>query len=144
MAAKAHRPAGSPVTPRQMHRVSGEKFPSDSPGNDRHSHPVRYPPTKRLSSLKYVPNDKKIAGGRLERTIPIQFTIGEGLHIGMDVGSAVDFTYALPFAFTGKIEKVTVELKPAASRWRSIRFVSDSYRAAISGRSMTASDPKPP
>jgi hypothetical protein len=29
----------------------------------------------------------------------------------MDTGSAVDFTYALPFAFTGKVEKVTVELK---------------------------------
>ena len=29
----------------------------------------------------------------------------------MDVGSPVDFTYKLPFAFTGTIEKVTVELK---------------------------------
>ena len=29
----------------------------------------------------------------------------------MNVGSAVDFTYTLPFKFTGKIEKVTVELK---------------------------------
>ena len=29
----------------------------------------------------------------------------------MDTGSAVDFTYKLPFAFTGKIEKVAVELK---------------------------------
>jgi arylsulfatase len=33
----------------------------------------------------------------------------------MDVGSAVDFTYKLPFAFTGKIEKVTVELTAKAS-----------------------------
>jgi arylsulfatase len=30
----------------------------------------------------------------------------------MDVGSAVDFTYKLPFTFTGKIEKVTVDLAP--------------------------------
>ena len=30
----------------------------------------------------------------------------KGLDIGMDVGSPVDFTYELPFAFTGKIEKV--------------------------------------
>jgi len=28
------------------------------------------------------------------------------LDIGMDVGSPIDFTYELPFAFTGKIEKV--------------------------------------
>jgi arylsulfatase len=33
------------------------------------------------------------------------------MDVGMDVGSAVDFTYKLPFAFTGKIEKVTYELK---------------------------------
>jgi arylsulfatase len=28
----------------------------------------------------------------------------------MDVGSPVDFTYALPFAFTGTIEKVHLKL----------------------------------
>jgi arylsulfatase len=57
-------------------------------------------------------NGKKVAGGRLKRTIPIQFSLGEGVDIGMDIGSPIDFTYELPFAFTGKIEKVTVELKP--------------------------------
>jgi hypothetical protein len=61
-------------------------------------------------------NGKKIAQGRLERTIPIQFSLGEGLDVGQDVGSAVDFTYKMPFVFTGKIEKVTVELKPEASK----------------------------
>ena len=30
--------------------------------------------------------------------------------IGMDVGSPIDFTYKLPFAFTGKIEKVKIDL----------------------------------
>ena len=55
-------------------------------------------------------NGNKIAEGRLERTVPIQFSLGEGLDIGMDVGSAVDFTYKLPFTFTGTIEKVTIEL----------------------------------
>ena len=29
----------------------------------------------------------------------------------MDVGSPVDFTYKLPFKFTGKVEKVVVELR---------------------------------
>jgi arylsulfatase len=53
---------------------------------------------------------KTIAEGRLERTIPIQFSLGEGVDIGMDAGSPVDFTYKLPFAFTGKIEKVKIDL----------------------------------
>jgi arylsulfatase len=56
-------------------------------------------------------NDKTIAQGRLEKTIPIQFSLGEGVDIGTDVGSPVDFTYKLPFTFTGKIEQVTVELR---------------------------------
>ena len=48
---------------------------------------------------------------RLTRTIPIQISLNEGLDIGEDAGSPVDFTYKLPYKFTGKIEKVTVELK---------------------------------
>ncbi len=56
-------------------------------------------------------NGKAVAQGKLERTAPYSLSIGEGLDVGEDVGSAVDFTYKLPFKFTGKIEKVTVELK---------------------------------
>lgn len=55
---------------------------------------------------------KSVAEGRLERTVPIQFAIFEGLDIGMDNGSAVDWTYQMPFKFTGKIAKVDVEVKP--------------------------------
>jgi len=55
-------------------------------------------------------NGKTFAEGRLEKTIPIAFSLGEGLDVGMDVGSPVDFTYKLPFAFTGKIEKVKIDL----------------------------------
>ena len=56
-------------------------------------------------------NGVKVAKGHLERTIPLQISLGEGMDIGEDVGSAVDFTYKLPFKFTGKIEKVTIDLK---------------------------------
>jgi arylsulfatase len=56
-------------------------------------------------------NGSKLAEGRLEKTIPNKMSICEGLDIGMDVGSPVDFTYKPPFAFTGKIEKVTIDLK---------------------------------
>ncbi|VTR91247.1 arylsulfatase : Uncultured bacterium genome assembly Metasoil_fosmids_resub OS=uncultured bacterium PE=4 SV=1: Sulfatase [Gemmata massiliana] len=62
-------------------------------------------------AITVTANGKAIAEGRLEKTIPIQMSLGEGLDIGMDVGSPVDFTYKLPFKFTGTIEKVTVDLK---------------------------------
>ncbi|SNS79503.1 arylsulfatase [Sphingomonas laterariae] len=57
-------------------------------------------------------NGSEIAGGRLEKTVPIQFSLGEGVDIGMDTGSPIDFTYQLPFKFTGKIERVEIEVKP--------------------------------
>jgi hypothetical protein len=43
---------------------------------------------------------------------PVQFSNTDGLDVGRDVGSAVDFNYKLPFNFTGKIDKATVELNP--------------------------------
>jgi arylsulfatase len=57
-------------------------------------------------------NGKTLAEGRLEKSIPVTFSLGEGIDIGMDIGSPVDFTYKLPFAFTGKIEKVNIKLGP--------------------------------
>lgn len=63
-------------------------------------------------AITMTANGKKVAEGRLERTVPVQLTLGEGLDIGKDGGSPVDFTYTMPFAFTGTIEKVTIELKP--------------------------------
>jgi len=63
-------------------------------------------------------NGKALAEGRLERSIPVQFSLGEGLDLGMDVGSPIDFTYKLPFAFTGKIEKVNIKLGPVETEKR--------------------------
>ena len=59
-------------------------------------------------------NGAKVAEAPLERSVPIQFAIFEGLDVGLDTGSAVDFTYTLPFAFTGKVERVDIEVFPQA------------------------------
>jgi arylsulfatase A-like enzyme len=61
-------------------------------------------------------NGTKVGQGELPKTIPVQISIGEGLDIGEDIGSPVDFTYKPPFPFTGKIEKVTVDLGSADDR----------------------------
>jgi arylsulfatase len=63
------------------------------------------------ATVTLLVNGAKVAGGRMERTVPAQFSLGEGFDVGMDHGSAVDFNYRLPFTFTGKIDKVTVELR---------------------------------
>jgi hypothetical protein len=38
------------------------------------------------------------------------------IDIGRDVRSSVDFTYNVPFEFTAKVEKVTIELKAEAAK----------------------------
>ncbi len=56
-------------------------------------------------------NGAEVAKGKLDKTIPAQISLGEGLDVGMDVGAAVDFTYTPPFVNSGGIDKVTVTLK---------------------------------
>jgi arylsulfatase len=62
-------------------------------------------------TITITDNGKTIASGRLAKTVPAQFSLGEGIDVGMDGGSPIDFTYKMPFKFTGKIEKVVIDLK---------------------------------
>lgn len=55
-------------------------------------------------------NDEKVGEGRLEKTVPGRFGI-DTFGVGVDTGSPVSQAYAPPFAFTGTIEKVDIELK---------------------------------
>jgi arylsulfatase A-like enzyme len=55
--------------------------------------------------------DGKLAGqGDLPVTIPIDIGITDGLSCGRDEGSAVTTDYQAPFAFTGKLEKIVVDV----------------------------------
>lgn len=63
------------------------------------------------ATVSLMANGQKVGEGKLPKTIPLQFSLGEGVDVGLDTGSAIDSTYQLPFEFTGKIEKVTIDLK---------------------------------
>jgi hypothetical protein len=63
------------------------------------------------ATVSMMVNGAKVGEGELPKTIPIQISLGEGFDVGMDVGSPMDFTYKLPFKFTGNIDKVTIELQ---------------------------------
>ncbi|MGX5819661.1 arylsulfatase [Chitinophaga lutea] len=54
---------------------------------------------------------RKVGERRLEVTVPVQFSIVEGLDVGQDSGSPIDWTYRMPFRFTGKVEEVKIDLK---------------------------------
>jgi arylsulfatase A-like enzyme len=54
---------------------------------------------------------KEVAKGRVERTIPIRIALDETLDVGEDAGTPVNLDYEVPFRFTGKLNKVTIDLK---------------------------------
>jgi arylsulfatase len=58
-------------------------------------------------------NGEKVAEGRIERTQPMAFSGDEGADVGEDGETPVveDYGIAAPYKFTGRIAKVTVELK---------------------------------
>lgn len=52
-----------------------------------------------------------VATGRIDKTVPIRISLDEGLDVGEDTGTPVNLSYDVPFKFTGKIHKLTIELK---------------------------------
>jgi arylsulfatase A-like enzyme len=56
-------------------------------------------------------NGNSVATGRIERTQCCAFSADEGTDVGADLGTPVSEAYTVPFRFTGKIDKVTIELK---------------------------------
>jgi hypothetical protein len=70
-------------------------------------------------TIELLANGKKIGEGRVEKTTPYKYSLYEGQDIGQDSGSPVDFTYTPPFKFIGKLDKVTVELRPAPTTSKS-------------------------
>ena len=57
-------------------------------------------------------NGKQVASGRIERTQFAIFSADEGADVGADEGTPVTEDYKVPFKFTGKIAKVTVDIAP--------------------------------
>ena len=56
-------------------------------------------------------NGKKVCEGKIDQTQGFFFSADEGTDVGSDLGTAVG-DYSSPFKFTGKIESVTVDIKP--------------------------------
>src|SRR5271167_971609 len=55
---------------------------------------------------------KEVARKTIEHTIPLLMSIDETFDIGLDTRSPVDFSYEVPFAFTGTIDKLNYRLGP--------------------------------
>ncbi len=53
---------------------------------------------------------KAVAGGRIERTLPMRVSLDETFDVGEDAGTPVSEDYHMPFKFTGTLNKVVVTL----------------------------------
>ncbi|HEX3083442.1 MAG TPA: hypothetical protein VHP99_02870, partial [Pyrinomonadaceae bacterium] len=60
-------------------------------------------------------NGQQVATGHIERTEANIFSADEGADVGLDEGTAVSSAYSIPFRFSGKIHKVTINLTPASN-----------------------------
>jgi arylsulfatase len=57
---------------------------------------------------------KKVAEGRVERTLGYRISIDETFDVGEDSGTPVNHTYDVPFRFTGRLDRVTIDLGDVA------------------------------
>lgn len=59
-------------------------------------------------------DEKRVAQGRIERTIPVRFSLDETFDVGEDTGTPVLEEYAdrMPFRFTGTLKRFVVVLEP--------------------------------
>jgi arylsulfatase len=68
---------------------------------------------------------------KMERTIPLMLPIDETFDIGSKTGTPVDDQdYQVPFAFTGKIDKLTITVEPPKLTPEDEKRLADAYRAA--------------
>ena len=87
---------------------------------------------------------KAVATEKMEHTLPFILQWDEALDIGSDTGTPVDDAdYSTPFTFTGKLNKITLNIdRPKLSPGRH-QASEDAARAAGDGPSADAGKPRP-
>jgi arylsulfatase len=72
---------------------------SDAPG-----------PGKGATATIFV-DDKQVATGHMDRTVPYRFSLDESFDVGADTGTPVVDDYKMPFTYRGKINTLMIDLK---------------------------------
>ncbi|MEJ8855617.1 hypothetical protein WKW79_13610 [Variovorax robiniae] len=59
-------------------------------------------------------NDKKVGEGKIKQTVRNRFSFDETMDVGEDTGTPVmmDYNDKMPYAYSGKLEKVVIDLLP--------------------------------
>ncbi|MFN9573892.1 MAG: arylsulfatase, partial [Betaproteobacteria bacterium] len=62
-------------------------------------------------AVSILANDRVVAAGRIDRTVPFRFSTEETFDVGEDTGTPVDLSYDVPARFTGGLSKLVVDVK---------------------------------
>ncbi len=77
---------------------------------------------------------RQVARGRIDRTMPLRMSFDETFDVGEDTGTPVNLDYDVPFKFTGKLEKVVINLgvaKLGAVDQRKLNEMGQKARRAM-------------
>jgi len=78
---------------------------------------------------------KAVATQTMDKTIPLIFTVDETFDIGADTGSPIDDQdYQVPFAFTGKIDKLTITVDPPQLTPSDVQKLKEAEIAAADAK----------
>ncbi len=94
-----------------------ERYTVAGPALTPGKHTIRYEfvydgggPGKGGTGTLFV-DDKKVASGKIKRTMGFRISLDETFDVGEDAGEPVTEDYHVPFKFKGLLKKVTVKLK---------------------------------
>jgi arylsulfatase len=76
-------------------------------------------------------NDKKVAEGRVDKTVLGRFSADETFDVGMDTGSPVSTAYQSPFKFAGTLKKVEIDFVPETLDAQDQEAVRNAEGAAV-------------
>jgi hypothetical protein len=80
------------------------------------------PPVGRGGSGTLSVDGQKVAQRTLPRTLPFTFSWDETLDVGVDTGTPVDDQdYQVPFAFTGRLNRITVDIGETSATPEALR-----------------------
>jgi hypothetical protein len=75
-------------------------------------------------------NDKKVAEGRVEKTIFGRFSADETFDTGLDTGSPVSDQYASPSTYSGAINRIEIDIAPTKFGALEQRQIREALKAA--------------
>jgi hypothetical protein len=75
-------------------------------------------------------NDKKVAEGKVDKTIFARFSADETFDTGLDTGSPVSDLYQSPFKFTGALNRIEVDIAPTKFGAAEQQRIKEAPKAA--------------